>query len=658
MKKLLKAICISAGLVAISGFFVYYSHKREASNRLLSASQRNSDYYLSLRNFADFLAIQGSPLSNKFNDVLSVKVVFDVREGTLYFTQSRKYRYHHEFCREVLGDSSPLEIFNMLNYGGTLNRKYLLANLNYYTRSKIYGLEFVSEDRITPEQIKGLVKSIKENSYLGDSLNVLISSDYLLSLNNEGKLDVKKVFPSDIYNGQRFQLLNAGVAYGTLRMAEDLKNMLSSAHDILVFKGTPANVPVCAGILTNSYQTPLSHINILCHNRKIPSAVDIDILNNKKVRAYLGKPVKMVINNDSISITLVSAATVDSFWKNAIERKPVKLNYNITWKELIPAANIGLEVKNIVGNKAAGYGELYKVSKKIGSNFLVPEGGFAIPFYFYSQHVSNHNIKKEIDALAVMKGANASDSMISVQLKRIRKAIKEQPLDAKLLSDVNKAIVATGRWKAFRFRSSSNAEDMDGFSGAGLYESKTGILNDTDKPVDMAIKKVWASAWNDVAYNEREAWHIDENSVMMGILAHRSFPDEKANGVAITKNLYRPKFPGFTVNVQVGEVPVVSPPDSVTCEQFVCMNADVINILQDEVTIDYITYSNINNGKTVLSKKNVARLYNALAAAHKHYARLWAIDKSKAGQEGYALDIEFKFDSNGILYLKQARPYR
>jgi hypothetical protein len=222
---------------------------------------------------------------------------------------------------------------------------------------------------------------------------------------------------------------------------------------------------------------------------------------------------------------------------------------------------------------------------------------------------------------------------------------------------VRAIILNSNAGKSYRFRSSSNAEDKEGFSGAGLYESKTGTLDNPEKPIEDAIRKVWASAWNDEAYLEREAYRIDERTMMMGILCHRNFPDERSNGVAITANLYRKGFPGFTVNVQRGEVSVVSPPDSVVCEQAIYTAPGRTNPNNAEVTIDYITYSNINGGKPVLSKSQATSLVQALDAIKSYF--YYNISEQEGPEiEDYALDVEFKFDKNGSLYIKQVRPYR
>jgi phosphoenolpyruvate synthase/pyruvate phosphate dikinase len=212
-----------------------------------------------------------------------------------------------------------------------------------------------------------------------------------------------------------------------------------------------------------------------------------------------------------------------------------------------------------------------------------------------------------------------------------------------------------GEYTRLRFRSSTNAEDARGFSGAGLYTSRTAILGDSIKTVEKAIKKVWSSLWNERAYLERELYHINHKQVFMGILVHRSFPDEHANGVAITANLYRPENNGFVINVQLGEQSVVKPDSGVVCDQFVCYPPQEQNLYSQNNTIEVITLSNLNNGHMVLNTDEITQLAKALYIVKQHfyYTPLGVGDYLK-----FALDIEFKFDGpNNTLYLKQARIY-
>jgi|GEM_PF-3513114 len=112
----------------------------------------------------------------------------------------------------------------------------------------------------------------------------------------------------------------------------------------------------------------------------------------------------------------------------------------------------------------------------------------------------------------------------------------------------------------------------------------------------------------------------------------------------------------FPINVQINEVPVVSPPDSVTCEQFIALAGSDINPLNREIAADYITYSNINHSKPVLTHQQIKTLYLALDAVQQHY--LYNVRRPYSGANNVALDMEFKFDKNGKLYIKQVRPYR
>src|SRR6185295_8619755 len=79
-----------------------------------------------------------------------------------------------------------------------------------------------------------------------------------------------------------------------------------------------------------------------------------------------------------------------------------------------------------------------------------------------------------------------------------------------------------------RFRSSTNSEDLNGFTGAGLYTSKTGDPQNPSKPVAKAIRNVWASLWNFRAFEERTYRGIPHTDVAMALLVHPSFPDEEA----------------------------------------------------------------------------------------------------------------------------------
>ena len=240
------------------------------------------------------------------------------------------------------------------------------------------------------------------------------------------------------------------------------------------------------------------------------------------------------------------------------------------------------------------------------------------------------------------------------RLKRIRKTITKQPIDANLLQLVTSRLENDKDYQRFRFRSSTNAEDMKGFGGAGLYTSKTGIIGDTTKTVEKAIKKVWASLWNIQAFNERDYFNIKQENVAMGILVHRAFPNEVANGVAITKNIYRESNFGYVVNVQIGNESVVEPKKGVVCDQVICYESGESKIYSEKDIIEVITKSSLNDNKLIMSDAEILHLVKQLEVIkHYYFNRSGEYDYVKFG-----LDVEFKLAANNrTLYIKQVRYY-
>ena len=99
-------------------------------------------------------------------------------------------------------------------------------------------------------------------------------------------------------------------------------------------------------------------------------------------------------------------------------------------------------------------------------------------------------------------------------------------------------------------RSSTNAEDLPNFNGAGLYYTAPNVKG--REALGKAMKAVWASLWSFRAVEERRLYHIDERAVACGILIVPSLPASAA-GVLVTRNLYEPDNDHtYTINAQRG----------------------------------------------------------------------------------------------------------
>jgi len=139
-----------------------------------------------------------------------------------------------------------------------------------------------------------------------------------------------------------------------------------------------------------------------------------------------------------------------------------------------------------------------------------------------------------------------------------------------------------------RFRSSTNVEDSADFIGAGLYDSFSGCLADSldldgDGPcgcdpnqqgehdVFQAIRRVFASFYNDNAYLERLRHDVNEAQVGMSVMVHHSFPNELelANGVATFERTGSGAAAAITLVSQQGAVSVTNPADGSTPEEVI-----------------------------------------------------------------------------------------
>jgi hypothetical protein len=248
----------------------------------------------------------------------------------------------------------------------------------------------------------------------------------------------------------------------------------------------------------------------------------------------------------------------------------------------------------------------------------------------------------------------------SARLAALREEIEDHGVvDPALLDAVReRAAQVLGEAVMLRFRSSSNAEDSLEFNGAGLYESASGCALDVGstaevsacdpsrrpKPMDEALKEVWASLWGAAAFEEREYYQIDHRLVGMGVLVNERFADEAANGVAFTGNPSDPTDARMTINVQVGEVPVVDATPGVVAE---------LDRVRVEGIDREVASSLVPPGGVVLDDAQLS----ALALLLSRVAADYPVDGTPPPGTRVLLDTEFKLTDEGGLVLKQVRPF-
>src|SRR4029079_16813127 len=101
----------------------------------------------------------------------------------------------------------------------------------------------------------------------------------------------------------------------------------------------------------------------------------------------------------------------------------------------------------------------------------------------------------------------------AARLEELRKQMHAAPVDPGFVQMLDAKLATEYKGRAIRYRSSSTAEDVNGFTGAGLYTSKNGDPDDPSKPPLDAIRKVWASVWLPRGFQERDFRGVDQKSV-------------------------------------------------------------------------------------------------------------------------------------------------
>lgn len=602
-------------------------------------------YSSSLANYEEYKAFRGKPLSDKFSNIESVKVVYDLRKQKMYYFNSTLIPLHYDFVTNYLRYNYDLQIFNNENYSSTLkDRDFLLGNLNHIKGTDKWIFELAASDHMPVPLIERFFNLVIQSIFIGQNLKFYLNNPEQMEWFRLKQFKIPCVKSDYIFNEIKYQEVVSGNNVGILKQykIKELDKVKPNPDEIIILDGTPDILPNVRGIIVNELQTPLSHLVLLGKNRKIPIMAYTLALKDENIKRLLSKKVELKIQVDTFFIKETDKKIVV---KTNSKKKKLIIDNSIT--DLVDLSKILKKGVNYIGSKAQNMSYLIAISKEIP--FKTPEDAHAIPFYFYTKHIQKESISPLIQELL---NSSKKDSTVWVnqQLKKIRDAIKKEPVDPELISKLN-VTFKDAKFKNFRFRSSTNAEDLDDFNGAGLYDSKTGILGDSIKTFEKAIKQVWASVWNEASYNERELFGIDQQNIAMGVLVHRSFPDELANGVVITRNIFRKNFPGITVNIQKGENSVVKPEKGEICEQFVAYHLNS-GTNDDDFDVDYISNSNLNNNEPLLSRKEMNRLFLVSKKIEEKMYRYWKKNLF------HPVDIEFKIvGENRDLYIKQVRPF-
>ena len=391
-------------------------------------------------------------------------------------------------------------------------------------------------------------------------------------------------------------------------------------------------------------QTPLSHVNLRAVQNDVPNAFIPGALDEPDFETLLDGYVRYEVTKSGWDLRAATRAEVDAHYASsrpAAEQTPQR---DLSVTSITALSDIEFEDWTAFGVKAANVAVLETLDFPSGT---VPDG-FAVPFYFYDEFMKHNGFYADVEEMLADPDFQTDFDTQESELKKLRKKIKKGTTPDWIITALEEMHAEFPEGTSLRYRSSTNNEDLPGFNGAGLYDSKTQHPDETEEDgIAKSLKQVYASLWNFRAFIERDFHRIDHLAAAMGVLVHPNYSGELANGVAVSFDPISGKDGMYYVNTQVGEDLVTNPDAHSVPEEILWYPAN--RYLYFVVA----TSNQAPPGQLIMSEDQLDQLQRHLTVIHDEFAELYGIGPG----EQFAMEIEFKITSDNILAIKQARPW-
>ncbi|MCB9787955.1 MAG: hypothetical protein H6744_14820 [Deltaproteobacteria bacterium] len=492
------------------------------------------------------------------------RIVF--QKGTVYLT-------HSEFARARLDPfvgMSPEE-FDAVSLRRQGQRALLGAVLMpLWTGTDEFGVQLVGVDPYPAEMVAAAIERVRAAVKHGKPLDVIYVPTADQAKATAGcperfeELGVK-VASTDRWTGG-LGCYSQGWALGRLVAIEGAEipaafaNGTITTDDILLTRDVPADLPPVAGLLTTAGSAPSSQGAILANTYGIPYALLALDDQVAAAKALVGRTVVLSAaapaGGATCEIGIFSVDHLSEAQRAELDVDRPPLTVAVSPKEARGALAVDVDGllpadSRTVGRSAAYYGVLRAsipeaVRPARALTFDLWDAYMAQPYQggtlggFIADSLAPHGWPADVPALAAT-------------LADIRAAITDE-VD---FADADKAAVSEAlgeldTTRALRFRSSTNAEDIEHFTGAGLYASSRGCPADdadgdeegpsrcdaadaSERSVWRAIREVYASFYDLNATMERLRRGVDEAQVGMGLLVYPEVPEDEvlANGLGL-----------------------------------------------------------------------------------------------------------------------------
>ncbi len=476
------------------------------------------------------------------------KFVIDLKSDAIYYFDVDVYKVHKDFIfQELYKKPKTKEAVRVFDKNYTANKvDFMMCYLVHHLSQDVWTFAFWDGDLATADHVTHAYKRMKETFFKGDVVKFRPDSSYQEKVAKQLK-DVPFVLNDALYQAADYVAFNEGTAIGKLRLVPlgvSESELTFDPNEIVVLTTPLADITPVSGIISEQFSTPLSHVSLRAKAWKIPN---IGLKGAREsLKALDGKTVYFEAKGGAHTIREATPEEIAA--EQAVVQKTVVVPVaDLAYAEL-PMLDTFRAIDVVkVGAKAANLGEIMASKPTL---FEVPMG-FSIPFHFYAEHMTANGLDKTLAALLADPSVQTNANLRKAKLAELKKKIMDAPVAKDLVEKVTAALAGLpGSGGGVFVRSSGNAEDLDQFNGAGLYDTVPNMRG-ADQ-VLTAVKQVWGSTWNFAAFEDRARAKIDQLKTYSAVLVQVGVPATAA-GVLVTEHPTDPTDEkNYTINAKSG----------------------------------------------------------------------------------------------------------
>ncbi|MBA3490391.1 MAG: phosphoenolpyruvate synthase, partial [Longispora sp.] len=553
-------------------------------------------------------------LAGRLSGYSFVKLVVERPDNKIHFLSHAAFGFHAYYIAERILEitrdelESNIDAYNNDFYHHP-DRALYLGILSLHERRdpqsgisrKFFSLETVEVDTMSAEMLRYFYQFVRD--HVDPAYPLLFKpathaqEQYLAEIPLD---EIPRISSHELFSSATFVPLQNGSTRGRLRAFRSAEEYRRAApplewYDIIAMDRVPDDIPRLAGIINGQHTTPLSHTNVLAAGWQIPNCIEIDVLDRIDSEQLNERWVRYDVTAEAEEAWLVP---VDP--PAEIERRPAWVTQRVNIEEpevwATPIANLAelrVEDRHRYGTKAGNLGELrhllasgsdrllgfYQVPRPPRDNLLghlaqllgsgtgeplaaaahrflcdalyVPRG-IALPFSAQREFLeSSPRIQQTIGKLKMALELDAREvDVIALELQQV---VRDTRVPDNMRRRIDAAIVKhLGGVRSFVVRSSSNAEDLAGFSAAGIYESVNHVT--TADHVLRSVTEVWASLLSPRSVRLRQQAGISLDDAYMGVVIQEEVTSTMGGVLVTTNPMQRSDFRNVYLNLSLSSV--------------------------------------------------------------------------------------------------------